>query len=207
MLKNHVILNGRLTKKPELRTTSNGNPVTDLRIAISGNKRPDGTEGQPVYVTVDVFGTKANVICQYCNKGDQLLIQGELRTANRTTADGRNFSELRVVLTEFEFGAKARGNQDTVAAPTQANPVGVQPAAVNPAPVYNGQPYAPAPAAAPVQNTPLFTPNQGYAPQPQAYQPQPAAPAPTENISMAEVFNPSAEPQPVNGPLDGYYPG
>ena len=201
MLRNLVILEGRLTKKPELRTTPQGTPVTDVRIAVTGRKRPDEAEAKPTYITVDVFGNRAQTIATYLDKGDQIFIQGELREVSRTTQDGREFKELRVSMTEFEFGAKARaniGNSATATAPVAAP---VQPNAV-PAPAYD-----PAVNAAP---SPMFNPNAApvqpapapnYGPGTPGYVPQ----APANDITMGDVFSPNAANNPQDGNLMGNY--
>lgn len=211
MLNNLVVLEGRLTRDPaELRATSNGTPVTDIAIAVRTRNKPDGTEGAPVYVDIDVYGPRANTIVSYLKKGDQIFVQGELRRVKRTRADGTEYNELRVALTDFSFGAKARVNQATgvSADPTVAAPA--QPVAM---------PQTPAPAFNPAQNTqpaqafsnqsqyqnpaPAVAPHNNYGPGSPGYVPQP------EDISMGDIFAPNKPNNTPtnnnNGGLSQYY--
>jgi len=115
---NKVIIMGRLTRAVELRTTSGGNSVTDLGIAI--NERRLGSNGEWVdaiqFVDVTFWNRKAEVIAQYFQKGSPILIEGALQL-DRWEKDGKNFSKLKVRGTEFSFvGNKSGtsvGNGDT----------------------------------------------------------------------------------------------
>ncbi|HIA61646.1 MAG TPA: single-stranded DNA-binding protein [Planctomycetaceae bacterium] len=101
---NKVIIMGRLTRDVDLRTTSGGNSVTDLGIAI--NERRLGANGEWVdaiqFVDVTFWNRKAEVIAQYFKKGSPILIEGALQL-DRWEKDGKNFSKLKVRGTEFSF--------------------------------------------------------------------------------------------------------
>ena len=101
---NKVILMGRLTRDVDLRTTSGGNSVTDLGIAI--NERRLGANGEWVdaiqFVDVTFWNRKAEVIAQYFKKGSPILIEGALQL-DRWEKDGKNFSKLKVRGTDFNF--------------------------------------------------------------------------------------------------------
>ena len=78
---NKVIIMGRLTRDVELRTTSGGNSVIDLGVAI--NERRLGPNGEWVdaiqFVDVTFWNRKAEVIAQYFQKGSPILIEGALQ--------------------------------------------------------------------------------------------------------------------------------
>ncbi len=101
---NKVIIMGRLTRDVDLRTTSGGNSVTDLGIAI--NERRLGAKGEWVdaiqFVDVTFWNRKAEVIAQYFKKGSPILIEGALQL-DRWEKDGKNFSKLKVRGTDFNF--------------------------------------------------------------------------------------------------------
>ena len=101
---NKVIIMGRLTRDVDLRTTSGGNSVTDLGIAI--NERRLGANGEWVdaiqFVDVTFWNRKAEVIAQYFKKGSPILIEGALQL-DRWEKDGKNFSKLKVRGTDFSF--------------------------------------------------------------------------------------------------------
>ena len=106
---NKVILMGRLTRDVELRTTSGGNSVIDLGVAI--NERRLGANGEWVdaiqFVDITFWNRKAEVIAQYFKKGSPILIEGALQL-DRWEKDGKKLSKLKVRGTEFSFvGNKA----------------------------------------------------------------------------------------------------
>ena len=101
---NKVILMGRLTRDVQLRTTSGGNSVIDVGIAI--NERRLGANGEWVdaiqFVDITFWNRKAEVIAQYFQKGSPILIEGALQL-DRWEKDQKKFSKLKVRGTEFSF--------------------------------------------------------------------------------------------------------
>ena len=78
---NVVILVGRLTKDPELRTTGNGKSVTSFSVAVD---RQFKQEGQPTadFFNVVAWGRQAEVINQYLRKGRENAVRGRHQTRN-----------------------------------------------------------------------------------------------------------------------------
>jgi single-strand DNA-binding protein len=88
---NKVMLIGRLTDNPEPPRTlpNSGNRVVKFRFAV-GRSRKNQQTGQwepdpnPLYITCEAF-TRDNftrlvdVISNYCKKGSQILVEGQLR--------------------------------------------------------------------------------------------------------------------------------
>jgi single-strand DNA-binding protein len=77
---NRVVLIGRLTRDPELRTTPSGVSVCGLRVACnSARKDADGTYAErPNYFDVSIFGTPAENVAQYMRKGSRVGVDGRL---------------------------------------------------------------------------------------------------------------------------------
>ena len=77
---NRVVVIGRLTRDPELRSTPSGTSVCGLRIACnSSRKDADGiyTE-RPNYFDVSVFGAAGENVAQYMRKGSRVGVDGRL---------------------------------------------------------------------------------------------------------------------------------
>ena len=110
---NKVIIMGRLTRDVDLRTTSGGNSVTDLGIAI--NERRLGANGEWVdaiqFVDVTFWNRKAEVIAQYFSKGSAILIEGKLQL-DRWEKDEKKFSKLKVRGEQFSFVGSKSETQD-----------------------------------------------------------------------------------------------
>lgn len=113
---NRVTLIGRLTDNPEPpRTLPNtGNRVVKFRFAV-GRSRKNPQTGQwendpnPLYIdceafTRDNFTRLVDVITNYCKKGSQILVEGELRYDtwdDKTT--GQKRSKHKVVVNNIEL--------------------------------------------------------------------------------------------------------
>jgi single-strand DNA-binding protein len=103
---------GRLTKDPEVRTTTTG-PVADLRVAI------DGPNDRVVYVTVTVFGAQAEAVAGNVAKGRQVGVTGRLAYDEWESDSGDLRSRLYVIASTVDFLARPR--TDTPAEVTQAS--------------------------------------------------------------------------------------
>lgn len=101
---NKVLLIGNLTRDPEIRYTSTGTAVTDLRLA--SNRRYKSATGEDkeevVYVTVSVWGRQAETSGEYLSKGSPVLIEGRLRL-DEWEKDGQKMSKLGVVAERVQF--------------------------------------------------------------------------------------------------------
>ena len=77
---NRVVVIGRLTRDPELRSTATGTSVCGLRIACnSARKDAEGVYAErPNYFDVSVFGAPAENVAQYTRKGSRVGVDGRL---------------------------------------------------------------------------------------------------------------------------------
>src|SRR5947209_18577139 len=83
---NKVILIGRLTRDPEVRTFSTGGKVAKFGFAVTNRKKNTQTgqwEDEPMFIDCEAynrgeFGKTADVIEQYLRKGSQVYLEGRL---------------------------------------------------------------------------------------------------------------------------------
>lgn len=99
---NKVILVGRLSRDPELRTTNTGKSVATFSIAVD---RRFKQEGQPTadFFNVVAWGKPGEIICQYLGKGRQIAVNGRLQSRSYDAQDGSKRYVTEVVLEEFDF--------------------------------------------------------------------------------------------------------
>ena len=92
---NTVHLIGRLGRDPETRNTQGGTPVVNATLAVG--KRIKGGEEQTTWVRLVFWDKLATLVAQYCVKGSQIGIVGELQ-AREYVKDGesRIITEVRV---------------------------------------------------------------------------------------------------------------
>ena len=120
---NLIILTGRLTRDPELKTSSNGKEYCRFSIAVD---RPYKTE-EVDFVNCISFGKTAELVAKFFNKGKKIGVQGQLRM-NKFEKDGEKRTTYDVVCESIEFmdafkGDSAEGKKDapskTPAAPAK----------------------------------------------------------------------------------------
>lgn len=83
---NKVILCGRLTKDPELKTTTGGKSVTSFSIAV--NRPKSGDVQQTDFLNIVCFQKEAETVYKYFHKGDSILIEGSIQTNSWITRNG-----------------------------------------------------------------------------------------------------------------------
>jgi single-strand DNA-binding protein len=102
---NRVVLVGRLTRDPELRSTPSGTSVCSLRIACNSMHR-DG-EGElterPNFFDVSVFGAAAESVSNYMHKGSLVGIDGRLSWREWETAEEQRRQAVSVIADNVQF--------------------------------------------------------------------------------------------------------
>lgn len=84
---NKVILMGRMVADPETRYTQNNTAMTRFKIAVN---RQHKQEGQPTadFFQITAWGKTAEFVQKYFTKGQQVLVEGNLRNNSWTDKDG-----------------------------------------------------------------------------------------------------------------------
>lgn len=101
---NKVILIGRLTKNPELKSTTSGKSV--LQFTLAETQRYGNGKETTSYHNIVVWEGKAETIAKYCKQGDQIIIEGSLRYRDYNDRSGNKKSITEILVESFEFGAK-----------------------------------------------------------------------------------------------------
>jgi single-strand DNA-binding protein len=95
---------GRLGADPETRRMANGDPVVNLRLAVSERWRDKSGERQErtEWITVVIFNENiAKVAEQYLRKGSMLFVSGKLQTREWTDKDNQKRYSTEVVLQRY----------------------------------------------------------------------------------------------------------
>jgi single-strand DNA-binding protein len=163
---NKVILIGNVGNDPEVRYLDGGSVVAKFSVAT--NERYTTRTGEQVDQTewfrVEVWNDQAKTVEKYVRKGNQIYVEGRLKTETYTDREGKERFSLTVRATTFQFlgsarqdGAEGGGESYAESAPRQQ--AAPQPAAARqPAP----QPQAaaqPAPRPAPAARKPEPVPD------------------------------------------------
>lgn len=95
---NKVFLIGNLTRDPELRFTSNGMAVANLRLAVNHRfkDRTGEVKQEACFINVVVWDKQAESCNQYLQKGRLILVEGRLQQRSWQDAEGKNKSVIEV---------------------------------------------------------------------------------------------------------------
>ena len=120
---NRVVLIGRLTKDPELRTLPSGSSVCSLRVACNSARRD--TEGEyhdtPNYFDVSAFGAAAESVSRYTRKGSRIAIDGRLEWREWETSDQQKRDAVSIAADTVMF-LDGSGNRPEIDQPQDGEP-------------------------------------------------------------------------------------
>ncbi|PIZ89502.1 MAG: single-stranded DNA-binding protein [Candidatus Nealsonbacteria bacterium CG_4_10_14_0_2_um_filter_37_10] len=121
---NKVILIGRLTRDPEMRSLPSGQPVCSFGLATnrvfvdkSGQKQE-----QVDFHNIVLFGRLAEIASQYSKKGALVMIEGRIRTRNWQDQSGNQRSRTEIVAERMQLGPRAAGRVVPPAEPEKETP-------------------------------------------------------------------------------------
>ena len=105
---NKAILIGRLTKDPEMRTTTSGLTVTSFTVAVSRPFAEANGERGTDFLNCVVWRKQAENVAKYCQKGSQVAVEGRIQTRSYDAQDGSKRYVTEIVCDNVTFlGTKA----------------------------------------------------------------------------------------------------
>lgn len=112
---NKVTLIGNITRDTELKALPSGIKMISFGLATNRTwKDKEGNKQESAeFHNIVAFGKQAEVINQYCSKGDQLFIEGRLQTRSWEKEDGTKSYMTEIVLENFQFGNKIQKKEIT----------------------------------------------------------------------------------------------
>lgn len=121
---NKVIIGGRLTSDPELKTTPSGTSVTSFSIAVNRYNK-DASQAQADFFTVTAWRQTAEFITRYFRKASSICVEGALQTRNWTDNDGQKHYATEIVADHAYFvdSRSESGSNDVVYAPAPTTDV------------------------------------------------------------------------------------
>lgn len=95
---NRVILIGRLTRDPELRTTNTGKNVVEFSIAVDKRIKPqDSSQPTADFFRIKAWGTTADFVSNYLTKGRLVAVDGRIETRKFVDKEGHNREIVEIV--------------------------------------------------------------------------------------------------------------
>ena len=111
---NSITIKGRLTRDPELKTSSSGSEYCKFTVAVD---RYNGKEKETDFFDCTAFGKIGVAINQYIKKGREIIVSGSMES-NKTEKDGQKRTFWGVKVDSFGFcGGKSDAPASTPEAP------------------------------------------------------------------------------------------
>lgn len=111
---NIIVIKGRLTRDPELKTAANGTELCKFTVAVDRRKQKD-KEQQTDFFDCTAFGNTGVAISKYFGKGKEILCTGRMESS-KTEKDGVKRTWWGLTVDTFEFC----GSKSDAAAPAPA---------------------------------------------------------------------------------------
>ena len=119
---NRVILIGRLTRDPELKSTNSGSYFCRFSLASNRsiyNKQSGESRDEVGFFDCVAWGKPAETIHKYLQKGRRICVEGALRWSSWEGTDGKKQSKVEIHIEGFQFldakqdggGGSTRDNQ------------------------------------------------------------------------------------------------
>ena len=95
---NNVVLIGRITKDPELRTTASGQNTVSFSLAVERNFKDQNGETQADFINCVAWRSQADFIANYIKKGFLISVQGRIQVRNYLDQAGQTRYVTEVVV-------------------------------------------------------------------------------------------------------------
>lgn len=128
---NRVIMIGRLTRDPELKTTTTGKSLVSFSIAVDKRIKPNDGSPTADFFNIKAWGNTAEFVANYLAKGRLVAVDGRLETRKYTDQSGNN-REITEIVADNVQGLD-RPREDGAPAPRQGGNAGAGASAAVPA--------------------------------------------------------------------------
>ncbi len=150
---NKVILVGRLTRDPELRSTPSGSPVCSFGLATNRvwqDRETREKKQETEYHNIVLWRRLAEIASQYLRKGSLVLIEGRLQTRSWEDPSGNKRQKTEVVAESLQLAPRSLGREESPKNEGQSQSQG-QPS----------QAYKPPASSIPEEEIPIIEENEG----------------------------------------------
>lgn len=117
---NLMILQGRLTKEPELRTTGSGVNVASFTVAVERDYQSGG-EKQTDFIDCVAWRGTGEFVSKYFHKGSMIVVSGKLQSRKWQDRDGNNRVNWEVNADSVYFGESRKDSPNAAQATYEQN--------------------------------------------------------------------------------------
>ena len=121
---NKVILIGRLTRDPEIKSLPSGQQVASFGLATNRyfNDKSGQRQEQTDFHNIVLFGRLAQVASQYLKKGSLALIEGRTQTRSWKGSDGTTKYRTEIVGQVLQLGPRGNSTGGMMASKREEKP-------------------------------------------------------------------------------------
>ena len=114
---NRIILMGRLTRDPELRTTGSNIAVCSFSLACDRDIKSDKGEKETDFFVVVAWRGTAEFVSKYFTRGRMAIVEGRLQIRDWVDKDNHKRRTAEIVAESVYFGDSRPESQSAPAAP------------------------------------------------------------------------------------------
>ena len=131
---NKVILMGRFTRDPELRSTPQGISTCAFSIAVDRNFVRPGEERKADFINCVAWRQTAEFISKYFRKGSMVALEGSIQTRSWDDQEGKKRYATEVIVNQVYFAESKRDSQSSMGDESfsQVNDFGSLPEPISP---------------------------------------------------------------------------
>ncbi len=106
---NKVILAGRVTRDPEVKSLPSGQQIAKFGLATSRffNDKNNQRQEQTDFHNITFFGKIAEIASQYIKKGTLILIEGRIQNSSWQDAEGNKKYRTEIIGEKLQLGPKS----------------------------------------------------------------------------------------------------
>lgn len=108
---NKIILQGRLARDPEMRTTQSGKSIASFTLAVERDFAPQGQQKETDFINCTAWNGTADFVAKYFSKGSMATLCGSLQIQSYTDRDGNKRSAPNVNIENVYFAGEKRAEK------------------------------------------------------------------------------------------------
>lgn len=101
---NSTVIQGRITRDPELKKTNSGQSVTSFSLAVERDFKHRITD----FIDCTVFGKTADIVCNHIAKGQMVTVEGRIQTGKYTDKNGIDRRKFEILANRVYFTFEKR---------------------------------------------------------------------------------------------------
>ena len=109
---NRTVLEGRLTRDPELKRTASGVAVASFTLAVNRQFTNSQGEREADFINCVIWRKAAENFVKFTNKGSLVGIDGRIQTRNYENQQGQRVYVTEVVVDNFSLLESRKDNSD-----------------------------------------------------------------------------------------------